>query len=87
MTTPTKTSHVLPSRIVDVTLATITLLLLTVGVSAGAAPGNDNKTPDLGSCQNLRTLAGNKVAYHVRANLSMGGYELDIRRARRGVVC
>lgn len=67
MNTSRKQSRVSRSRTVDVTFAIITLLLLTVGVSGGAAPGNDNRAPDLGTCQHLRALAGNKVAYHVYA--------------------
>ena len=67
MNTSRKQSRVSRSRTVDVTLAIITLTLLTVGVSGGAGPGNDNRAPDLGTCQHLRALAGNKVAYHVYA--------------------
>jgi len=64
----TKRSQVFRSRTVDVTLTIITLVLLAVGVSAGAAPDKDNnRAPDLGTCQHLSALAGNKVAYHVYA--------------------
>jgi Protein of unknown function (DUF3455) len=30
-------------------------------------PGNENRAPDLGDCQNLQVPAGNKVAFHVYA--------------------
>ena len=35
--------------------------------SRGADPGNDNRAPDLGDCQDLQVPAGNKVAFHVYA--------------------
>jgi hypothetical protein len=36
-------------------------------VGGAAAARNDNRTPDLGACQNLRAPAGSKLAYHVYA--------------------
>ena len=51
-------------RLVPVALA---LLLLALVTPAGADPGNDNRPPDLGDCQNLQVPAGNKVAFHVYA--------------------
>jgi hypothetical protein len=49
------------------TMAALALLLLTLVAPAMAEPGNDNRAPDLGACQNLQTPAGNKVAFHVYA--------------------
>jgi hypothetical protein len=61
-TTPAFRSHPL-----DLTLAALVLLLLTLVARVGADPGNDNRTPNLGDCQNLHVAAGNKVAFHVYA--------------------
>jgi hypothetical protein len=47
--------------------AALTLLLLAPVAPAGADPGNDNRAPDLGDCQNLQAPAGNKVAFHAYA--------------------
>ena len=46
------------------TPAALALLLLALVAPAGAAPGNDNRAPDLGDCQDLQVPAGNKVAFH-----------------------
>ena len=43
------------------------LLLLALAAPAGADPGNDNRAPDLGDCQELRVEAGNKVAFRAYA--------------------
>jgi len=51
----------------NVTLAALALLLLAPVAPARAAPGNDNRAPDLGDCHNLQVPAGNKVAFHVYA--------------------
>lgn len=51
----------------DITLAVLALPLLTLVAPVGADPGNDNRAPDLGDCQNLRVPDGNKVAFHVYA--------------------
>jgi hypothetical protein len=61
------TMHAFRLRFVDMTLVVLALLLLTLVATAGANPGNDNRAPDLGSCQNLHVLARNKVAFHVYA--------------------
>jgi hypothetical protein len=42
-------------------LATLALLLLVA--PAGANPGDDDRTPDLGDCQILQVPAGNRVAF------------------------
>jgi hypothetical protein len=47
-----------------VTLAALAPLLLALAALAGAAPGEDNRAPDLGDCQDLRVPKGNKVAFH-----------------------
>jgi hypothetical protein len=41
--------------------------MLALVASAGADPGNDNRAPDLGECQDLHVPAGNKVAFHTYA--------------------
>jgi hypothetical protein len=44
-------------------LAALALLLLTALAPAGANPGNDDRAPDLGDCQDLQVPAGNRVAF------------------------
>jgi hypothetical protein len=48
-------------------LTALGLLLLALVAPAGAKPGDGNRAPDLGDCQNLQVPAGNKVAFHVYA--------------------
>ncbi len=48
-------------------LAALALLLLAPVAPAGADPGNDNRAPDLGDCQNLQVPEGNKVTFHAYA--------------------
>jgi hypothetical protein len=40
------------------------LLALAFVAPAAAAPGNDNRAPDLGDCGHLQAPPGNKVAFH-----------------------
>jgi uncharacterized protein DUF3455 len=47
--------------------AALALLLLSLGAPIGAAPGQDNRAPDLSECPDLQVEAGNKVAYHLYA--------------------
>jgi Protein of unknown function (DUF3455) len=61
------TTHAFRSGSVGLMLQSLTLFLLTVVAPAGADPGNDNRAPDLGTCQNLHPPGGNKVASHVYA--------------------
>jgi len=51
------------------TRTTLTLLLLTLFtvIPAGAEPGNDQRAPDLGDCEDLEVPAGHKVAYRTYA--------------------
>ena len=63
----TRTTHRFRWHTLNVTLVALTLLLLALAAPAGADPGNDNRAPDLGDCQNLQVPAGNKVAFHVYA--------------------
>ena len=63
----TRTTHAFRLHPLNVTLAALALLLLAPVAPARAAPGNDNRAPDLGDCQNLQVPAGNKVAFHVYA--------------------
>ena len=44
-------------------LAALALLLLAAFVPAGADPGNDNRAPDLGDCEELQVPDGNKVTF------------------------
>src|SRR4029453_4454819 len=61
------TTHAFRLHSVELTLAVLSLLLLTLVAPAGADPGNDNRAPDLGNCQNLHVPAGTKVAFHAYA--------------------
>jgi hypothetical protein len=63
----TKTRHAFRFRPLNVTLATLALLLLALVAPAGADSGNVNPAPDLGGCQNVQVPAGNDVAFHVHA--------------------
>jgi hypothetical protein len=53
----------------QLTLAALVTAALLLGLVApvGADPGNDNRAPDLGICQDLKVPDGNKVAFHVYA--------------------
>jgi hypothetical protein len=62
-----RTTRPFRSLTLNVTLAALALLLPALVAPAGANPGDDNRAPDLGDCQNLRVPAGNKVAFHVYA--------------------
>ena len=48
-------------------LAALALLLLALVAPVAADPGNDNRTPDLGDCQNLQVPAGHKVVFQAYA--------------------
>jgi hypothetical protein len=54
-------------RPLNARLGTLALLLLALVSPVGAEPGNDNRAPDLGDCQNLQAPEGNKVASRVYA--------------------
>jgi hypothetical protein len=43
--------------------AALALLLLAAAAPVGAVPGNDNRVPDLGDCDEVRVPVGNKVAF------------------------
>jgi hypothetical protein len=47
----------------NVKLAALALVLLALVAPIGAAPGEDNRAPDLGDCQQLHVPTGNKVAF------------------------
>jgi hypothetical protein len=47
--------------------AALALLLLALAAPVGAAPGDGNRAPDLGDCENLQVPEGNKVAFHAYA--------------------
>jgi len=61
----TRTAHAFRVHALNVTLVALALLLLGLVAPAGADPGNDNRAPDLGDCQQLQVPQGNKVAFHV----------------------
>jgi hypothetical protein len=65
--TTRRTARAFRLHSVDLTLGVLALLLFTLVAPAGADPGNDNRAPDLGTCQQLHVLAKNKVAFHVYA--------------------
>ena len=67
MMNSSRTTHAFRSHPLNVTLAALALLLLALVAPAGADPGNDNRAPDLGDCQDLQVPAGNKVAFHAYA--------------------
>ena len=48
-------------------LSAAAVLLLALVVPAGAEPGNDNRAPELGDCEELQVPAGHKVAFHAYA--------------------
>jgi Protein of unknown function (DUF3455) len=47
--------------------AALALLLFALVAPVRADPGDDNRAPDLGDCQNLQVPAGNKVAFRAYA--------------------
>jgi Protein of unknown function (DUF3455) len=69
MMNSSRTTHAFRLHLLNVTLASLALLmiLLALVAPAGAEPRNDNRAPDLGDCQELQAPAGNKVAFHVYA--------------------
>lgn len=60
-------ARALRSRAAHAMLLTIALLLLALVAPAGAAPGNDNRAPNLEACPELKVPAGHKVAFHTYA--------------------
>jgi hypothetical protein len=60
-------SHAIRLHPRGATLAALALLLFAVVAPAGAQPGNDNRAPNLGTCQNLQVPSGHKVAFHTYA--------------------
>ena len=67
MITSSTTTHAYRTHLLLLSLAALALLLLALVAPARAEPGNDNRAPELGDCQNLQAPAGNKVAFHVYA--------------------
>ena len=47
-----------------VTAAALALLPLALGVPAAAAPIDDLQPPDLGDCQTLQVMPGNRLTFH-----------------------
>ena len=62
-----RSTQIQPFRLSTVMAAGVAALLLALVATAGAQPGNDNRAPDLGDCEDLRVPAGNKVAVHAYA--------------------
>jgi hypothetical protein len=60
-----RTTYAFRLRPINVTRAALALLLLALVAPVEASPGRNNRTPDLGSSQNLQVPAGNKLAFHV----------------------
>jgi hypothetical protein len=50
------------------TLVALLLTLSALTAPAGADPGNDNRAPDLGDCEELTVPAGNKVSHVLYAD-------------------
>ena len=67
MITHSRTLQAFRFHVPGPTVPALGLLLLTLAAPAAADPGNDNRAPDLGGCQNLQVPATNKVAFHVYA--------------------
>src|SRR5262245_29001958 len=67
MMNSSRTTQASRVRPLDLTRAALALLLPALVAPVRADPGEDNRAPDLGACQNLRVPAGNKVAFHVYA--------------------
>jgi hypothetical protein len=71
MMNSSRPTHAFRSHPLNVTPAALAPLLLALALAlafvaaAGAAPGEDNRAPDLGDCQKLQVQTGNKVAFHV----------------------
>ena len=59
-----RTTHAFRLRPHNVTRAALALLLLALVAPVEAGPSPDNRAPDLGTCQNLRVPAGNKLVLH-----------------------
>jgi hypothetical protein len=61
-----RTAHAFRLRLLIVTPAFLASLLLVLALVAptGVALGDDNRAPDLGDCQKLQVLPGNKVSFH-----------------------
>ena len=71
-------------------LTALALFALTIVIPAAAYRERDDRTPDLGTCQQLRVEAGNRVALHAYAegvpDLPMERDELDVHRAGCAIV-
>jgi hypothetical protein len=67
MTNGSRTRHGVGLRSLGAMLAALAVLplLLTLAAPAAAAPFDDPQPPDLGDCQTLQVLAGNKLSLHV----------------------
>jgi hypothetical protein len=60
-----RTTHAFRFRPLNVTRAALALLLLALVAPVEASPGDDDRAPDLGDCQNLKVPAGNELAFDV----------------------
>ena len=63
-----RTTHECRLHPLNLIFAALVLLQLAFVASVEAEPGNDQRAPELGDCQELQVPAGNKVAFHVYAD-------------------
>ena len=64
---PVQITRTLGSHPLTAVMAAVVLLLIASAMPAGAEPGNDNRAPDVGDCEELNVDAGHKVAFHAYA--------------------
>ena len=67
-----RTTHECRFHPLNLILAALVLLQLAFVASVEAEPGNDQRAPELGDCQELQVPAGNKAAFHVYADGVVG---------------
>jgi len=62
------TTHVFRLHSLNLTLLALPMILCALVAPVGAEPGNDNRAPELGNCEELKVPAGNKVAHELYAD-------------------
>ena len=58
------TTHAFRLHPLHMAPAALALVLVALVALVGAAPGDDDRAPDLGDCQHLRVPTGNKLYFH-----------------------